>query len=78
MAELAISAEKYFDFPQDIEWAFHDGRLWLLQSRNVTQIAPIWTREESAERFPNPITPLTWDMCEAGFHSSLNFSLNLM
>ncbi|NHW58684.1 phosphoenolpyruvate synthase, partial [Escherichia coli] len=26
----------------------------------------------------NPITPLTWDMCEAGFHSSLNFSLNLM
>ncbi|MCT8261869.1 PEP/pyruvate-binding domain-containing protein [Proteus terrae] len=78
VAELAISAEKYFDFPQDIEWAFHDGKLWLLQSRNVTQIAPIWTREESAERFPNPITPLTWDMCEAGFHSSLNFSLNLM
>lgn len=78
VAELAISAEKYFDFPQDIEWAFHDDKLWLLQSRNVTQIAPIWTREESAERFPNPITPLTWDMCEAGFHSSLNFSLNLM
>ncbi|WP_193015290.1 MULTISPECIES: PEP/pyruvate-binding domain-containing protein [Gammaproteobacteria] len=78
VAELAISAEKYFDFPQDIEWAFHNGKLWLLQSRNVTQIAPIWTREESAERFPNPITPLTWDMCEAGFHSSLNFSLNLM
>ncbi|MEQ4921992.1 PEP/pyruvate-binding domain-containing protein [Proteus hauseri] len=78
VAKLAISAEKYFDFPQDIEWAFHDGKLWLLQSRNVTQIAPIWTREESAERFPNPITPLTWDMCEAGFHSSLNFSLNLM
>ena len=78
VAELAILAEKYFDFPQDIEWAFHHGKLWLLQSRNVTQIAPIWTREESAERFPNPITPLTWDMCEAGFHSSLNFSLNLM
>lgn len=78
VAELAIRAERYFDFPQDIEWAFHDNQLWLLQSRNVTQIAAIWTREESAERFPNPITPLTWDMCEAGFHASLNYSLNLM
>ncbi|MDR0218809.1 MAG: phosphoenolpyruvate synthase [Enterobacteriaceae bacterium] len=78
IAELAIQSECYFDFPQDIEWAFHDNRLWLLQSRNVTQIAPVWTRDESAERFPNPITPLTWDMCEAGFHASLNYSLNLM
>ncbi|EMT5585032.1 TPA: phosphoenolpyruvate synthase [Providencia stuartii] len=78
VAELAIRAEQYFQFPQDIEWAFHDQQLWLLQSRNVTQIAPIWTRDESAERFPNPITPLTWDMCEAGFHASLNYSLNLM
>lgn len=78
VAELAIQAEQYFDFPQDIEWAFHDGQLWLLQSRNVTQIAEVWTRDESAERFPNPITPLTWDMCEAGFHASLNYSLNLM
>ena len=78
VAELAVRAEQYFDFPQDIEWAFHDNQLWLLQSRNVTQIAPVWTREESAERFPNPITPLTWDMCEAGFHASLNYSLNLM
>jgi len=78
VAKLAVSAERYFDFPQDIEWAFHDNQLWLLQSRNVTQIAAIWTREESAERFPNPITPLTWDMCEAGFHTSLNYSLNLM
>ncbi|PVZ82382.1 phosphoenolpyruvate synthase [Serratia sp. S1B] len=78
VAELAIRAERYFDFPQDIEWAFHDKQLWLLQSRNVTQIAPVWTRDESAERFPNPITPLTWDMCEAGFHASLNYSLNLM
>lgn len=78
IAELAIQAERYFDFPQDIEWAFHADRLWLLQSRNVTQIAPVWTHDESAERFPNPITPLTWDMCEAGFHASLNYSLNLM
>lgn len=78
VAELAVHAERYFGFPQDIEWAFHENQLWLLQSRNVTQIAAIWTREESAERFPNPITPLTWDMCEAGFHVSLNYSLNLM
>ncbi len=78
VAQLALAAEHHFGFPQDIEWAFHEGRLHLLQSRPVTRIPARWTRDESAERFPNPITPLTWDLCEAGFHASLNYSFRLM
>ena len=78
VARLALAAEHHFGFPQDIEWAFHDGRLFLLQSRPVTRIPARWTRDESAERFPNPVTPLTWDLCEAGFHASLNYSFRLM
>lgn len=78
IAALARQAEAHFGFPQDIEWAYSDGALYLLQSRPITRFAPRWTRDESAERFPNPVTPLTWQLCEAGFHESLNYSFNLM
>lgn len=78
IATLARQAESHFGFPQDIEWAIEQGALYLLQSRPVTRFAPRWTRDESAERFPNPVTPLTWQLCEAGFHASLNHSFKLM
>lgn len=78
VAKLALAAETHFGFPQDIEWAWQDGQLYLLQSRAVTRIPARWTRDESAERFPTPVTPLTWDLCEAGFHASLNHSFRLM
>lgn len=78
VAELAVRAEDHFGFPQDIEWAFCGDDLFLLQSRPITRVAPRWTRDESAERFPTPVTPLTWDLVEAGFHTSLNHSFDLM
>ncbi|MDO4642260.1 MAG: PEP/pyruvate-binding domain-containing protein [Cardiobacteriaceae bacterium] len=78
IANLARQAEAHFGFPQDIEWAYSGDNLYLLQSRPVTRFAPRWTRDESAERFPNPVTPLTWNLCEAGFHESLNYSFTLM
>jgi phosphohistidine swiveling domain-containing protein len=78
VAELALRAERHSGFPQDIEWAFSDGSLYLLQSRPITRVAARWTRDESAERFPTPVTPLTWDLVEAGFHHSLNHSFDLM
>jgi pyruvate,water dikinase len=78
LARLATRAESFYGFPQDIEWAIVDNSLYLLQSRPVTQFPERWTRDESAERFPNPITPLTWDYTFDGFHESLAFSLNLM
>ena len=78
VAELSVRAEGHFGFPQDIEWAFRGEDLFLLQSRPITRVAPRWTRDESAERFPTPVTPLTWDLVEAGFHYSLNHSFDLM
>lgn len=78
VARLAVAAEEHAGFPQDIEWAFSGGRLCLLQSRPITRVAARLTRDESAERFPNPVTPLTWDLCEDGFHRSLNHSFALM
>ena len=37
--ELGRRAEDHFGSPQDIEWAIHDGQLYLLQSRPITTLA---------------------------------------
>ena len=78
LAELLKTVEETARFPQDIEWGFAGADLHLLQSRPVTTIPARWTRDESAERFPNVITALNWDFVEAGFHRSLNYSFSLM
>ena len=78
LAELVRRVERFYAFPQDVEWALADGALHLLQSRPVTEFPARWTRDESAERFPNPVTPLTWDFTTEGFHESLAHSLELM
>ena len=78
LTALLIQVETSYRFPQDIEWGFAGGKLHLLQSRPVTTIPARWTRDESAERFPNVITPLTWDFVDSGFHRSLDYSFRMM
>jgi pyruvate,water dikinase len=78
IARLAAKIEDHSGWPQDVEWAIADSRLMLLQSRPITTVPPRWTRDESAERFPNVVTPLTWDFVDEGFHRSLNHSFALM
>ena len=78
LAALANTIERQYGFPQDIEWAISQETLYVLQARPITSISPRWTRDESAERFPNPISPLAWDLVEDGFHKSLNYSFKLM
>jgi rifampicin phosphotransferase len=78
LSEMARRVEQVYGFPQDIEWGFVNDKLWLLQSRPITRMAARWTRDESAERFPNVITPLAWALVEEGFHRSLNYSFDLM
>ncbi len=72
---LAVKSERHFGWPQDIEWAWADGKLQLLQSRSITRIPAQWTRDESAERFPQPSTPLSWDYMFEAFQRSLKWSL---
>ncbi len=47
--------------PQDIEWSY-DGEMWLLQSRPITTLLPIWTRKIASEVIPGKICPLTWSI----------------
>src|SRR5262249_32766153 len=78
IARLLKRVEEHYGWPQDIEWGWHGGKLWQFQSRPVTTIQPHWTREESAERFPQPMTPLTWDYISVAFRRSMAYSLALM
>ena len=36
LAELGRRVEAFFGGPRDVEWAFADGRFWLLQARPIT------------------------------------------
>lgn len=78
LTETVKNIEESFRTPQDVEWAFANGQLFILQSRPQTRIPPRFTRAESAERFPEPLTPLTWSYVEEAFNISLEHSLRLM
>jgi pyruvate,water dikinase len=78
VAKLLKKVEYHYGWPQDIEWGFAGGKLWQFQSRPVTTFPPRWTRAESAERFPQPMTPLSWDFIRVAFRRSLAHSLALM
>ncbi|MEP0917430.1 glycerol-3-phosphate acyltransferase [Leptolyngbya sp. DQ-M1] len=63
VAYLARHLEEHFHgVPQDIEWSFDGETLWVLQSRSITTLAPIWTRKIAAEVIPGAIRPLTWSI----------------
>lgn len=38
LGEIALKIEKHFGLPQDIEWAFENGELFILQSRNIRSL----------------------------------------
>jgi phosphohistidine swiveling domain-containing protein len=78
IARIVKKIEQDFHGPQDVEWAYADGQLYILQARPQTTIPPYFTRDESAERFPEPLTPLTWSYVEDAFNHSLEYSLRLM
>lgn len=69
VATLARATERHFGRPQDIEWAWAEGRLWLLQSRPITSLATLadpegelnlWDNANIAESYSGVTTPLTF------------------
>ncbi|MBC7224335.1 MAG: PEP/pyruvate-binding domain-containing protein, partial [Anaerolineae bacterium] len=73
-AALALHLEDLFGGPQDVEFGFHGGDLYLFQSRPVTaEVDPffssgpadearLWTAGFVNERFPQPVSPLGWTL----------------
>jgi phosphohistidine swiveling domain-containing protein len=68
LADLAVRVEVLFQGPQDVEWAFGEGRVWLLQCRPITVVAerapagPVLGPGPVADTFPEPLSRLE---CEA-------------
>lgn len=73
LAHNGLQVEKYYGYPQDIEWTYYQGKFYFLQSRPITTLAeeelPVTdlkqltemekeVMEWVAERFPEPIYPI--------------------
>jgi phosphohistidine swiveling domain-containing protein len=63
LVNYAQRIENFFDgLPQDIEWAWDGTKLWILQTRPITNLVPVWTRKIASEVIPGAIRPLTWSI----------------
>jgi pyruvate,water dikinase len=69
VAAMARRSEQYFGCPQDIEWAFDDRGLHMLQSRPITTLGAkaepdgdpvIWDNSNIIESYPGVTSPLTF------------------
>ncbi|HET9906102.1 MAG TPA: PEP/pyruvate-binding domain-containing protein, partial [Anaerolineales bacterium] len=71
LADLGEQIQKEYGSPQDIEWAFADGKLYLLQARAITSLYPVpeisfdplkvWFSFGAVQGLLQPITPLGQD-----------------
>jgi pyruvate,water dikinase len=71
LAALGQAVQKEYGAPQDIEWAFAGGKLYLLQSRPITSLFPVpqvsfnpliaWFAFGAVQGLVGPITPLGRD-----------------
>lgn len=78
VGKLARRAGAYFGKPQDIEWGFEQGRLYLLQSRPITTLKElpdpvgeqiVWDNSNIAESYGGVTTPLTFSFARRAYES---------
>ncbi len=75
LAAAARRVETDFGAPQDVEWAFERGRLYVLQTRPITagrgvaaanrRRVELWSNVNVGEALPGVGTPLTWSLIRA-------------
>ena len=68
LAETGQRIQKEYGAPQDIEWAFADGKLYILQARGITSLFPVpqvsfdplivWFSFGAVQGLVGPLTPL--------------------
>jgi phosphohistidine swiveling domain-containing protein len=75
LSELSSKVEKYYRFPQDIEWGMKEGKLYLLQSRPVTTpiqnedgLLYIWDNSNIVESYGGLTLPLTFTFARNAYH----------
>ena len=87
LAALGQQIETHYGAPQDIEWAYAQGRLYVLQARPITTLAPAaaeaaapteYNRTMFVELFPDPLSPFFSSAIEALLHRMLDFSFKTL
>jgi len=76
LGEVLDKLEKEFGRPQDIEFAFKDDKLYLLQTRPITTLKPqndrtgeyiLWDNSNIIESYPGVTTPLTFSFISKSY-----------
>ena len=76
LGENIIHIEKYYGKPQDMEWAFEKGKLYILQSRPITTLEKtgkktyntiIWDNSNIVESYPEITLPLTFSFIRKAY-----------
>ena len=76
LGENIINIEKYYRKPQDMEWAFEKGKLYILQSRPITTLEKtgkktyttiIWDNSNIVESYPEITLPLTFSFIRKAY-----------
>jgi len=70
LSELILHIENRYGFPCDIEWAFEEGRFYIVQSRPITTLLPANTTSSLADKF---ITALSGQELFPPIHNSTLF-----
>src|ERR687890_184564 len=87
LVSYGVRIEDHYDMPQDIEWAFSNGELFILQSRPITALPEpmadpptdwsvpdpkaMYARASIVEQMPDPLSPLFADLIEGAVVRSL-------
>ena len=75
VAKLVRAVSEHFGSPQDIEWAVAGGRLFLLQSRDITALNTaakvaghaLWDNSNIVESYGGVTTPLTFSIARSAY-----------
>ena len=76
LGENIINIEKYYGKPQDMEWAFEKGKLYILQARPITTLKKtsektintiIWDNSNIVESYPEITLPLTFSFIRKAY-----------
>lgn len=76
LGENIINIEKCYGRPQDIEWAYENGKLYILQSRPITTLKKdtdnmsniiIWDNSNIVESYPGISLPLTFSFIRTAY-----------
>jgi pyruvate,water dikinase len=72
VVDCALRCEALFAAPQDVEWASREDKVYLLQSRPITNLSQprtwearqVWTNLNTGEVMPDVTTPMSWSLIQ--------------